>query len=97
MTHLQKRSINIKKCNFNPILPYRFQREEIQEPCSHDFQVGAGGRSQESPEKGHTRLYPVSYTHLLVIALGAGLGVWGVVNLLEGYVSDNPGSNAHVR
>ena len=24
----------------------------------------------------------------LVIALGAGLGVWGVVNLLEGYGSD---------
>jgi len=33
----------------------------------------------------------------LVIALGAGLGVWGVVNLLEGYGSDNPGSNTHVR
>ncbi len=33
----------------------------------------------------------------LVIAFGAGLGVWGVVNLLEGYGSDNPGSNAHVR
>ena len=33
----------------------------------------------------------------LVIALGPGLGVWGVVNLLEGYGSDNPGSNAHVR
>ena len=32
----------------------------------------------------------------LVIALGAGLGVWGVVNLLEGYGSDNPGSNACV-
>ena len=27
----------------------------------------------------------------LVIALGAGLGVWGVVNLLEGYGPDNPG------
>ena len=27
----------------------------------------------------------------LVIALGAGLGVWGVVNLLEGYGSDNLG------
>ena len=27
----------------------------------------------------------------LVVALGAGLGVWGVVNLLEGYGSDNPG------
>ena len=33
----------------------------------------------------------------LVIALDAGLGVWGVVNLLEGYSFDNPGSNAHVR
>ena len=31
----------------------------------------------------------------LVIALGAGLGVWGVVNLLEGYGSDNPGSKSH--
>ena len=30
----------------------------------------------------------------LVIALGAGLGVWGVVNLLEGYGSDNPGAKA---
>lgn len=26
---------------------------------------------------------------VLVIALGAGLGVWGVVNLMEGYSSDN--------
>ncbi len=32
----------------------------------------------------------------LVIALGAGLGVWGVINLLEGYGNDNPGANAHV-
>ena len=32
----------------------------------------------------------------LVIALGAGLAVWGVINLLEGYGNDNPGANAHV-
>ena len=38
----------------------------------------------------------VSTLQTLVVALGAGLGVWGVVNLLEGYGSDNPGSNAHV-
>ena len=31
----------------------------------------------------------------LVIALGAGLGVWGDINLLEGYGNDNPGANAH--
>ena len=29
----------------------------------------------------------------LVIALGAGLAVWGVINLLEGYGNDNPGAN----
>ena len=26
----------------------------------------------------------------LVTALGGGLGVWGVINLMEGYGSDNP-------
>ena len=31
---------------------------------------------------------------LWFVALGAGLGVWGVVNLLEGYGSDNPGSKS---
>ena len=34
---------------------------------------------------------------ILVIALGAGLGAWGVINLREVYVNDNPGANAHVR
>ena len=31
---------------------------------------------------------------LLVIALGAGLAVWGVINLLEGYGSDNPAAQS---
>lgn len=31
---------------------------------------------------------------ILVIAIGAGLGGWGVVNLLEGYGSDNPGAKS---
>ncbi len=31
---------------------------------------------------------------ILVIALGAGLGVWGIVNLLEGYGNDNPGAKS---
>ena len=33
---------------------------------------------------------------ILVVALGAGLGAWGVINLLEGYGNDNPGANAQV-
>ena len=39
----------------------------------------------------------VNVLQTLVIALGAGLGIWGVINLLEGYGNDNPGANAHVR
>ena len=31
---------------------------------------------------------------VLVIALGAGLGVWGGINLMEGYGNDNPGSKS---
>jgi len=30
----------------------------------------------------------------LVIALGAGLGIWGVINLLEGYGQDNPAAKS---
>ena len=30
----------------------------------------------------------------LVIAIGAGLGAWGVINLLEGYGNDNPGAKS---
>ena len=29
-----------------------------------------------------------------IIALGAGLAVWGVVNLMEGYGNDNPGAKS---
>lgn len=39
----------------------------------------------------------VDVLKVLVIALGAGLGIWGAINLLEGYGNDNPGANAHVR
>lgn len=30
----------------------------------------------------------------LVILIGAGLGAWGIVNLLEGYGNDNPGAKS---
>ena len=33
----------------------------------------------------------------VVTAIGAGVAVWGVINLLEGYGSDNASNNAHVR
>ena len=36
----------------------------------------------------------VNILKVLVIALGAGLSVWGVINLLEGYGNDNPGAKS---
>ena len=30
----------------------------------------------------------------MVIAIGAGLGVWGGINLAEGYGNDNPGAKS---
>jgi hypothetical protein len=36
----------------------------------------------------------VNTLSILVIALGAGLAVWGVINLLEGYGNDNPGAKS---
>ena len=36
----------------------------------------------------------VNILKILVTAIGAGLGAWGVINLLEGYGSDNPGAKS---
>ena len=36
----------------------------------------------------------VGVLQTLVIALGAGLAIWGVVNLMEGYGNDNPGAKS---
>ncbi len=52
-----------------------------------------GGRKDESMAFFNSA---VGVLQTLVIALGAGLGIWGIVNLLEGYGNDNPGANACV-
>ena len=39
----------------------------------------------------------VGVLQTLVVALGAGLGIWGVINLLEGYGQDNPASKSQGR
>ncbi len=36
----------------------------------------------------------VSVLQMLVIAIGAGLGIWGGINLMEGYGADNPGAKS---
>ncbi|RKW38490.1 MAG: conjugal transfer protein [Lachnospiraceae bacterium] len=36
----------------------------------------------------------INILKILVTAIGAGLGAWGIINLLEGYGSDNPGAKS---
>ena len=36
----------------------------------------------------------VDVLQILVTGLGAGLGVWGGINLMEGYGNDNPGAKS---
>ena len=38
--------------------------------------------------------FEVEVLQTFVVALCAGLDVWGVVNLLEGYGNDNPGAKS---
>ena len=37
----------------------------------------------------------VNVLKILVMAVGAGLGAWGVINLMEGYGNDNPGAKSN--
>lgn len=36
----------------------------------------------------------IGHLGTIVILIGAGLGIWGVVNLVEGYGNDNPGAKS---
>ena len=38
----------------------------------------------------------ITILQTLVVAIGAGLGVWGVINLMEGYGNDNPGGGRKI-
>ena len=59
----------------------------------------AGKAASNKKEDSNMAFFNSAITVLqtLVVALGAGLGIWGAINLLEGYGNDNPGANAHVR
>lgn len=52
------------------------------------------GQVSFSPDSGSENFMDffnsaVDCLETLVVALGAGLGIWGVINLLEGYGNDN--------
>ena len=39
----------------------------------------------------------INILQTLVVAIGAGLAVWGVINLLEGYGNDNRATRSKVK
>ena len=39
----------------------------------------------------------VSVIQTILILIGAGLGIWGVVNLLEGYGNDNRATRSQLK
>ena len=55
---------------------------------NYQIQIKKRGKIMDFFSKG------VDVLQKLVILIGAGLGVWGVVNLLEGYGNDNPGAKS---
>ena len=76
-------------------LRHTFYREFILKPPDvGGFFHGRGFDPGETEEYMQFFASAITTLQTLVIALGAGLGVWGVVNLLEGYGSDNPGAKS---
>lgn len=59
---------------------------------NHQFIKPHSGRKRGSYMAFFTSAITILQT--LVVALGAGLAVWGVINLLEGYGNDNPGAKS---
>ena len=55
--------------------------------------VRSSANKTSEPGKGGKRMAffnaAVGVLQTLVVALGAGLGIWGAINLLEGYGNDN--------
>ena len=54
------------------------------------FAAGASGKVDTTDFINKT----VTVLQSVISLIGAGLGVWGVVNLIEGYGNDNPGAKS---
>lgn len=79
------------------------QRQEPHPPTTEYRRAAELTQRGDSRRRGRKDLFmaffnsAVDVLQTLVVALGAGLGIWGVINLMEGYGNDNPGANAHIR
>lgn len=72
--------------------------ERIRAPCRRngDKREADNNKQRKYKEEEIMGFFSSAITILqtLVVAIGAGLGVWGVINLMEGYGNDNPGAKS---
>lgn len=106
-----ERTIQDTRHSLSPNRMYRMPAQGSPKgfPCPYFTTKGRGFTYQSSffikksnlrKERGRKMSFfttAVTGLKTVVTAIGAGVAVWGVINLLEGYGNDNPGANAHVR
>lgn len=81
------------KCSAQDKLTWQMKRKER----SKDADIGEHTKIKvKNMEEMNYGIFnsAVEVLQTLVVALGAGLGVWGAINLLEGYGNDNPGAKS---
>jgi hypothetical protein len=70
----------------------------VQADDSHGFRARMSQTKTNESKKEENKMAffnsAVGVLQTLVVALGAGLGIWGAINLLEGYGNDNPGAKS---
>lgn len=69
----------------------------IRQGILHEKLFQKPDKTFDEKERGRTMAFfttAVTGLKTVVTAIGAGVGVWGVINLLEGYGNDNPGAKA---
>lgn len=71
-----------------PFSPRRCTCRELDGQFSFHYPDHIGGKIKEENFMAFFNS-AVGVLQTLVVALGAGLGIWGAINLLEGYGNDN--------
>ena len=81
-----KEQVEVKIPNPDPADKRPRESFVISPKMIHDNQFGKGVWMKVAED--------ATFLQTLVVALGAGLGIWGAINLLEGYGNDNPGAKS---
>ena len=76
-----------------------FKKREKEGKTYKNFVVKSYNKIEKKEESEEEEIMDfftqaVNVLKILVMAVGAGLGAWGVINLMEGYGNDNPGAKS---